>query len=496
MADYDAIVIGAGNGGLTAAASLARSGVKTLLLERHNIPGGCATSFVRGRFEFEVALHQLSGIGTEGFAGPLRGTLSDLGVLGDIELVQMKNLYRIVLPGELDVTLPAERAAAIAVLQGRFPEEAERIQRFFDFIYRYCNEWLGVMVFRDPEASPQKYPVFFKYALKPSREVFDEYAFSPLLETTLSIYWSYMGLPLSSLAFGDFAVLIWAYLEFKPWHIRGGSQALSSALLNAFHQAGGDSRFNCGASRILVSKGNVTGVVTERGDEITTRSIVSNAGTYTTYVDLIDADQVPADRFRELGSRSIGTSAFTLFMGFDREPQQLDIHETTNFLVTGTDVESAYRKSKTLDPPGFTLFSCYDVEDPGFSPQGCCQGAFLTLNYGEPWYTVPPTQYFDAKYRYAEELLKILYAVFPRCRDHVEEIEVATPLTHMRYLGHPGGAIYGFDQFAKDSEMFLNKRSPIKGLYHAGAWVGSGGFQPTLMAGQSAAKSIIRALNT
>jgi len=50
MPVYDAVVIGAGNGGLTAALTLARSGRKVLLLERHNIPGGCATSFVRGRF--------------------------------------------------------------------------------------------------------------------------------------------------------------------------------------------------------------------------------------------------------------------------------------------------------------------------------------------------------------------------------------------------------------------------------------------------------------
>jgi len=61
MPDYDVIVIGAGNGGLTASASLAKRGARVLLLERHNLPGGCATSFIRGRFEFEVALHQLSG---------------------------------------------------------------------------------------------------------------------------------------------------------------------------------------------------------------------------------------------------------------------------------------------------------------------------------------------------------------------------------------------------------------------------------------------------
>ena len=61
---YDAIVVGAGNGGMTASAALAQKGLNVLLLERHNIPGGCATSFCRGRFEFEVALHQLSGMGT------------------------------------------------------------------------------------------------------------------------------------------------------------------------------------------------------------------------------------------------------------------------------------------------------------------------------------------------------------------------------------------------------------------------------------------------
>ena len=59
MQAYDAVVIGAGNGGLTAAATMAQKGLNVLLLERHNIPGGAATSFCRGRFEFEVALHQL-----------------------------------------------------------------------------------------------------------------------------------------------------------------------------------------------------------------------------------------------------------------------------------------------------------------------------------------------------------------------------------------------------------------------------------------------------
>jgi prolycopene isomerase len=96
------------------------------------------------------------------------------------------------------------------------------------------------------------------------------------------------------------------------------------------------------------------------------------------------------------------------------------------------------------------------------------------------------------KYRYAEGMLDLAERVFPGFRKHIEEIETASPLTHMRYLGHPGGAIYGFDKFAKDSAFFLSSKSPIKGLYFAGAWVGSGGFQPTLTSGRSTARSIMR----
>ena len=62
----------------------------------------------------------------------------------------------------------------------------------------------------------------------------------------------------------------------------------------------------------------------------------------------------------------------------------------------------------------------------------------------------------------------------------------------MRFLGQPGGAIYGFDQFAKEGSLFTSHKSPVKGLYLAGAWAGSGGFQPTLTSGGQAARAIIK----
>ena len=80
MEKYDVIIIGGGNGGLASAATLSEKGKKVLLFERHNIPGGCGTSFRRGRFEFETALHQLSQMNREATPGPLRNIFRRWGI--------------------------------------------------------------------------------------------------------------------------------------------------------------------------------------------------------------------------------------------------------------------------------------------------------------------------------------------------------------------------------------------------------------------------------
>ncbi len=494
MPEYDVVVIGAGNGGLMAALSLAKKGVKVLLLERHNVPGGCATSFVRGRFEFEVALHQLSGMGTEKKPGPLRGMLGELGVLDKVEFVEMENLYRFVIPGESDITLQADRHAVEQTLQREFPEEQGAIERFFALVYKFCSEMVSVAFLRDPQASWEKYPTYFKYALKPSAQILDEYFRNPLLKAVLSAYWGYMGLPPRLLTFGDLAVLLWAYIEFKPFHIQGSSQALSDGILECFLEAGGEVRFNCGAQKILLKEGKIRGVRTEAGDEVGAAYVVSNASTLSTYLDLIGQENISGEALKNLGTKTIGPSAFTVFLGMDCGPGDLGIRETTNFIGTHFDADQEFARWRTLDPPTFMGLSCYNVSDPDFSPPGTCIVDLVQLQYVEPWLSVPPTHYAEAKYKYAQGMLDIAEKVFPGFHGHIEEIEAGTPLTHMRYLGHPAGAIYGFDQYAKDSPLFEDRRSWIPGLFFAGAWVGSGGYQPTLMSGASAAKAILKSM--
>lgn len=115
---YDAVVIGAGNGGLAAALTLADAGKKVLLAERHNLPGGFATSFVRGRFEFEASLHELCDFGTPGNSGNLYALFEELGVLDKIEFVTVPEAYRSS-PSTPERTTPCPSACRISSTRWR-----------------------------------------------------------------------------------------------------------------------------------------------------------------------------------------------------------------------------------------------------------------------------------------------------------------------------------------------------------------------------------------
>lgn len=496
--DYDVVVIGAGNGGLTASATLARKGRKVMLLERHNIPGGCATSFCRGRFEFEVALHQLSGLGTPEKPGPLRMTLDSLGIMEDLEFVEIQDLYSVHMPDGFSTTLKPDKNQIVEELQEKFPHEKEAISSFFNLVYAYANDMVGAFIFRDPEPSREKYPNLYRHALRNAKEVLDDYFKDPLLKAVISVYWGYLGVSVDQLSFAYLAMLFFQYIEFKPFHIKGGSQALSNAILNAFQTAGGKARFNCGAQRILVEDNQVVGVVTDAGDTIETRHVVSNVSPMVTYTNLVGKDLIPGNTLQEMNGRSISNSAFTMFIGFDCEPGELNIRESTNFLMASTDIErSIHAQMGRLDiKDELMVMSCYDISDPLFSPPGTCQVNLVTIKYGDPWLNIPPGQYHAAKFRCAEAMLQRTEAIFPDIRQHIEEIDIGTPLTHMRYLGHPAGAIYGFESRTKDSFFFQpGHRSPLKGLVFAGGWIGDPGFEPTLRSGALAARSILKQMD-
>src|SRR5512139_2067211 len=252
MHKYDAIVIGAGLGGLSAAAMLAHGGLSVLLLERHNVPGGYATSFVRGRYEFEVALHELSGVGPPDHRGGVYRYLEYLGMTDKVEFLHIPNLYRAVFP-DLDITLPAGREAFEAKLVEAFPHEAKGIRRVMARVFAFRRDFSQVMQRRgkvNMATLPFRFPHFFRYLPTTWGQVLNRDVKDPAARAVLSQYWGYVGLPPSKISFVYFATTLAAYIRRGAAFPKGRSQALSSAFLNRFEEMGGQVRLNCGVRRI------------------------------------------------------------------------------------------------------------------------------------------------------------------------------------------------------------------------------------------------------
>lgn len=483
---YDAVVIGAGLGGLSAATFLARNGKEVLLLERHNLPGGYATSFCRGRFEFDISLHELSGIGIEGERGSLYNYLDSIGVAEKIEFITMNDMYR-VLYNQIDLTIPSGRDKSQEFITQHFPKEAEGIEGYFDAMRDLTTEYFDVIAaasMRSDDMSPEKFPTFMKYGMKTYGEVLDEFIKDEDLKNVLSPYWGYAGLPPTKLPFQLMAVIWESYLDTYPHHIRGKSQALSNAFIESFLESGGTVKFNQGAKKIIVKDGFVTGVVTDDGEEVKTGVVVSNASPLSTMVDLVGVDDTPKEYMKDIHSRLIGFATVNIYIGLDCPAETLNMNVHENFIMTG-DIESEWERCFTLEPPEGFLFTCYNATDPKFSPEGTSVVVLTNGAYARPWYAVPPHRYVDVKNSYADGMLDVAERHFPGFRDHIEVIEVATPITNMRYTGNPGGTIYGTDQYLSDSGLLrLRHKAPIDGLFFASAWtIPGGGYQPTISSG-------------
>jgi phytoene dehydrogenase-like protein len=501
---YDAVVIGAGLGGLAAATTLAHSGLTVLLLERHNVPGGYATSFVRGRYEFEVALHELSGIGPPERRGNVYRVLEHLGVTNKVEFLHVPELYRAVYlePSasgshrpSLDVTLPVGEEEYEAALVEAFPHEARGIHRFMGRVFAFGRDYARYLRDRrqiHPASLPVRFPHLFRYLPTTWGQVLDRDVRDPAARAVLSAYWGYVGMPPSQISFMFMASTLAAYVRRGAAFPQGRSQALSNAFLARFEELGGEARLNCGVRRITTSNGRVTGVITEHDEEIRAGWIVSNADPIATCRDMIGREQVPPGFFTRLQSSEVAASTVNVYLGVARPADDLGLAEHEIFVSAGYDADHHYELMKTIAPPEAIAVTCYNAVYPDISPPGTSIVVLTALAYGGPWCRVPPAEYVETKNRVAGAMLDLAEQVAPGLRNLTEVVEVSTPLTNMRYANARGGSIYGFNQPPRDNMAWrMDYKGPLDRLYFAGAWTRpGGGFEPTMMSGVRAGRAI------
>src|SRR4051795_9730784 len=139
MARYDVVVIGAGLGGLTAGAILARAGRKVLVIERSNSVGGAASSYKSGDLFVEGSLHETSA--PDDPRDPKHDVLTRAGVLDAVMWIPSGMFYEVRGgPLQRPFALPDSFDAARRALNERFPQSRSGIDAVLDDMERLATD--------------------------------------------------------------------------------------------------------------------------------------------------------------------------------------------------------------------------------------------------------------------------------------------------------------------------------------------------------------------
>lgn len=503
------VVIGGGLGGLSAAAICARNDFPVTLVERHDRPGGYATSFDRdgGKFTFDVSLHATSSKG----GGPMREVLEATGVLDQVDTVELPELCRVITP-DFAMTWPQKKPKKILkMLCEQFPAEAEGIRGFWDEMMGVLSDAMKPFD-RDSWWDTITFPLTHRHMWAVRNltlgQLMDEYVHDPKARATLATFWGYYGLPPYKLSAFYYCIATASYFQFGGYYIKRHSQDLSNALADSIEAAGGEVMLETEAQAIEMQNGAVSGVRLADGKVLPCGIVISNAST-PAVMKMLPADAVaPANAAEEykakLATYKPSLSSFVVWLGLDGDITE-KIKDYEVFVASSYDDKQAYEGILACDPDKshFTA-TFYDNAYKGYSQPGTSTVALIMLSGYEPWKRFEAdyragnkAEYEKEKWRIADRLIEHTDSkICPGLKQMITVKEAATPLTNIRYTQNPAGAIYGYEQSMDNS--FMNRigtRTPFKGLYLASAWGGpGGGFQPCLMSGSDAYEAMVKDL--
>ncbi|MEW8042680.1 MAG: NAD(P)-binding protein, partial [Candidatus Thiodiazotropha endolucinida] len=262
---YDAIVVGSGLGGLTAGALYARRGKRVLVLERHDKFGGAATVFNRMKMRIEAGLHEIDGLGENDIKDAL---WQELGLSSLLEPVSVGSLFAVLtdIQGP-EFVIPEGMDNARVTFTRRFPQHAESIRRYFRVIRQIHTSLHGLTrIRRDRSAwKPWLWPQLMRHAwtvLQYNRTNLGEFLQSLFgndedVKKLLCCNIAYYTHNPTNLSLMFYSAAQASYHEGGGHYIRGGSQALSNALVAIIEEAGGEALRRRQVSEILIEKERV-----------------------------------------------------------------------------------------------------------------------------------------------------------------------------------------------------------------------------------------------
>ncbi|MDR3463597.1 MAG: NAD(P)-binding protein [Beijerinckiaceae bacterium] len=507
---FDAIVIGSGLGGLTAAALLAKAGRTVCVIERNHSLGGAASAFKHGALMIEPALHQTAD--PRDPREPKHEILVELGLLDEIEWIPVSPFFS-VRGGPVGETfdLPVGFDAAREAMARRFPASRAGIDRLFALIQTIQAGVADLEQARTGRSAGK----LLRGALELRSLVGDWRAsLDDVLTRTLGGDEAAKFALAGNLAYyADdprrmwwpfFALAQGAYLSAGGVFIKGGSRVLGMKLAKIVTKAGGSVLLGREAVGVDVdAQGRVAYVrhadpkAPEAPERIGARAVFANCAP-DVLAGLLGTPQRGAVE-RAYGGRAVSTSLFSAHFGIGAPPAKFGL------VRYGTMVLPEWMKSLRDTAacagllgsapagrlPAYGIAN-YSAIDSGLDDGGPALISVVGLDRLSNWAGLTPRDDKERRERWLDAFQAALDHDYPGLGGAVTERMFLTAGSMHNFLKTPGGAVYGFAPEPPRQGIWAgiprSPRTPIRGVYLASSFGGSGGFTGAMMSGAAAAR--------
>ncbi len=487
---WDTIIIGAGMGGLTAAATLVKAGLRVLVLERNPHIGGTASVYHREGFTFPM--------GPLGFSHPklIQEILNKLDVGKDLNLSRVHYRLRAF---DLDIPLSLPFHEMVKELTRIFPPEAKELGEFFNDMMA-MNSFDSLSIKKHPEISASEY----------LSGLIKDWRLRRVLGS-IGTREPYSGLPLLA--------AMWNLMCHEGiWFPEEGMQSFCERFVKALVESNenrGEIRLGKEVAKIRVDQGKVMGVVLKDGTQIDAPSVISNADYKRAFLKLMGPKTIPPEWHDAVSSAKQTGSVFQVCLGVDTNKADLSAFQRASRLIYrrgGTNVregENLDWNVQEIDPDSLAgqeiEISLWGKNWEMISSEGRAIIVIRTeadynhfAKYRSGWRQRVP-EYQGYKTRLAHTIIQEVERLIPELSDAILVMDVATPLTFEDQGGRSQGAVAGWSW---DYEDFKDERSreligtPIKGLYMAGYQAFSalfmGGVATAMESGKRAAEAVLK----